>query len=89
MPEHAIKFAELRDFLADLGFRQIAMSKEHTGFQRDDSNTLIAIPVYKDRDAVAPRHLSAVRVMLDNAGVLSGEEFDHRLGRSAAKPSAS
>jgi hypothetical protein len=89
MADYRIKFSELRELLAELGFRQVPISREHVGFQRDNSDTFLAIPVYKDRELVAPRHVIAVRVMLENAGLLSGEEFDRRWGAEVVKPSAS
>jgi hypothetical protein len=72
-----------------LGFRQVAVSEQHTGFEHTTSDVFMAIPVFKDRQVVSPRHLAPHRVMLENHGVLDGGEFDRRVEAAAANTSVS
>jgi hypothetical protein len=89
MAEPRIPFARLCAFLSDLGFRQVSLSEAHMGFRRDDSDTLIAMPVYRPHEMVAPRHLVAVRVMLDNHGILDASDFDRRIAERPVRQSVS
>ncbi len=89
MAKAGVRFAQVRDVLLDLGFREAPISEQHVGFQHDASDTFLAMPVYKDREIVAPHHLVAVRGMLDQHGVLDAEEFDRRIASATARPSAS
>jgi hypothetical protein len=87
--EPRITFAELRGLMADLGLRQVAISDGQVAFVKRDTETVIPMPVYKDKQVVRPHHLASVRIMLDNAGILDPEGFDHRVASVVAKPSAS
>ncbi len=89
MSEPRITFATLRDRLAELGFHQVELSKEHVGFERGAPDTLIALPRYKDREIVAARHMAATRIMLSNQGVMPAEEFDEWIVSSNVKHPAS
>lgn len=89
MYEPRVTFAELRELLAELGFAQVKLADGHVGFHRGDPKTMIAMPAYGDEATIMPRHLAAVRVMLVNQGVVSGEEFDQIVACASHKHSAS
>ena len=76
MSRTAIPFAELRRFLLGLGFTDVIVPKSHVAFLHADSRTEIFLPIYRSDQGVAPRHLAAVRAILDAKGLLDGEEFD-------------
>jgi hypothetical protein len=48
-------------------------------YRRDDSDALIAIPVFPDSKEVLPHHLVAVRMTLDNFGIADPLDFDAQL----------
>jgi hypothetical protein len=76
MSEPRLKFSGLRQVLADLGFRQVAVTRPFIGFQHDESDLLIVLPSYRTNSLVAPHHLVYVRMMLDGKGLMEADEFD-------------
>jgi predicted RNA binding protein YcfA (HicA-like mRNA interferase family) len=89
MSEPRIKFSTLRQILLDSGFKEVAVSDSHVGFQHDKSDTLIVLPEYRATAHVAPHHLAQVRIMLDAKGLLDAEKFDRRLADVPARHPAS
>jgi hypothetical protein len=87
--ETRIRFATFRDFLSDLGFRQVDVSDAHTAFQHDTTDTLLALPVYKANQYVAPHHLAMFRAQLDAKGILDGDDFDRLVASARIKQTAS
>jgi hypothetical protein len=76
MSRPAIPFSNLRRLLAELEFTEVVVPKSHVGFFHADSRTEIFLPIYRSNQGVAPRHLVAVRAMLDAKGLLDEDEFD-------------
>jgi hypothetical protein len=89
MTSARIKFAQLRDLLLGLGFREVALSESAVGFQHDPSDTLIVLPIYRANRVVRPHHLASVRIMLDGKGLMDADTFDDLVASVAAKRSAS
>jgi hypothetical protein len=84
-----IKFAELRELLFGLGFREVAFSESAVGFQHDPSDTLIVLPIYTANRVIRPHHLASVRIMLDGKGLMDADAFDELIASVAGKRSAS
>jgi hypothetical protein len=89
MAETRIRFANFRDFLLDLGFRQIVLSDAHMAFQHDTTDTLLALPVYKANQSVAPHHLAMFRAQLDAQGILDADDFEQLVASAQLKQTAS
>lgn len=89
MAETRIRFANFRDFLLDLGFRQVVLSDAHMAFQHDTTDTLLALPVYKANQAVAPHHLAMFRAQLDAKGILDADDFEQLVASARLKQTAS
>ena len=81
--------ARVRLFFRDAGFREVAISAAHVGFQHDASETLIVLPEYGRNANVAPHHLAQVRVTLDAKGILDATAFERRLAEVPVKQPAS
>jgi hypothetical protein len=89
MREARIKFAKLRQLLLERGFRQVEFSDRAVGFQHDESDTLIVLPLYRANQVVLPHHLLSVRVQLDGRGLMEGDEFDELVASGSVQKSAS
>ena len=89
MSETRIRFATFREFLKDLGFTQIRLSEAHLAFQHDATDTLLALPVYKANQNVAPHHLAMFRVQLDAKGILEADVFDRLVASAGLRQTAS
>ena len=89
MSETQIRFATFREILKDLGFRQIKLSETQTAFQHDATDTLLALPVYKASQNVAPHHLAMFRLQLDAKGVLEADDFDRLVASAGIRQTAS
>jgi hypothetical protein len=89
MSKPPISFTDLRRVFKDLAFAEVVVPKSHVAFLHADSRTEIFLPLYRSNQRVAPRHLAAVRAMLDAKGLLDGEEFDHLVADVAARHSVS
>lgn len=89
MSETQIRFATFHEILKDLGFRQIKLSKTQTAFQHDATDTLLALPVYKASQNVAPHHLAMFRLQLDAQGVLEADDFDRLMASAGMRQTAS
>jgi hypothetical protein len=76
-----MKFSALRRLLSDLGFREVPVQKPFIGFEhRDDPDAWLTFPAYRGNSWVAPRHLAAVRTLLDAWGLMQAEDFDRLVG---------
>jgi hypothetical protein len=73
-----ITFAELRQFLGNLGFR---MTRLPTGivFEHEPSNTVIVLRRYRSRETVSPTDLAVARTMLDQRGLMEERAFEQAL----------
>jgi hypothetical protein len=89
MPKPAISFTDLRRLFKDLAFTEVVVPKSHVAFLHADSETEIFLPIYRSNQKVAPRHLAAVRAMLDAKGLLDGDEFDRAIADAGVEHPAS
>jgi len=89
MSKTRIRFATFRNFLSDLGFRQIGLSDSHIAFQHDTTDTLLALPIYKANQYVASHHLAMFRAQLDAKGILDAADFDRLVASAWIKQTAS
>jgi hypothetical protein len=89
MSRPRIKFAQLRQLLLGLGFREVALSESAIGFQHDHSDTLIVLPTYRSNRIVLPHHLATVRMTLDAKGLMDSDDFDDAVASAGARKSAS
>ena len=89
MARPTITFAKLHELLLDLGFAEAVVPKSFVGFRHDASDAEFFFPIYKPNQVVAPRHLLAVRVMLDARGLMEGEDFDSFVASGSLKHHAS
>jgi hypothetical protein len=89
MAKPSFKFSGLRLVLADLGFKQVPVTKPYLGFQNDQSDTLIVLPSYRSNSAVAPHHLAQVHIKLDAIGLIAAENFDRNVAGLPVGHSAS
>ncbi len=90
MSHPRITFAQLRQFLTDMGFTASVTPKSHVFFAHQPSGAEVALPIYRSNRIVLPHHLSTIRTMLDAKGLMDGDEFDEVLASAAsAKQSAS
>lgn len=85
MSRPAFSFTDLRQLMTGLGFTEVVAPKSHVGFLHADSETEIFLPIDKPNQRVAPRHLVAVRAMLDAKGLVDVEEFDRAVADIVAK----
>ena len=89
MMKPSVTFAELRQLLLDMGFREVVVPKSHIGFHHDSSGAELFLPVYRSGQIVAPRYLLMVRIMLDAKGLMEADEFDRFVASSTLKHTAS
>lgn len=78
-----VVFAELRQFLLDLGFAQSKWDKFWL-FKHDPSCTVFGFRPYRSNERVARMDLDHVRKYLDWCGVLSEKAFNDRLKKATA-----
>jgi predicted RNA binding protein YcfA (HicA-like mRNA interferase family) len=90
MSNPRITFAQLRQFLTDMGFTATVTPTSHVFFAHQPSGAEVAMPIYRSNRIVLPHHLSTIRIMLDAKGLMDGDEFDAVVAPAAsAKQSAS
>ena len=73
-------YGRLRQLLLDLGFTDRTVEDSHTMFRHNDTDTILLFTLHKSGDAVRPTERVKVRRMLDERGLLAGEEFDRMTG---------
>lgn len=78
-----VAFAELRQFLLDLGFAQSKWDKFWL-FKHDPSDTVFGFRPYRSKEKVTRMDLDHVRQHLDWHDVLSEKAFDKRLKKATA-----
>src|SRR5262245_41129400 len=81
-----IRYADLAHFLEGLGFvSRRGHRPEHATvpgpetflvWEHPAADTLIPLPDYQPKDAVRPHHLSAVRAILEQDGLLTRDAFE-------------
>jgi hypothetical protein len=82
-PTH-VRFAELRQFLLDLGFNEQEMENGHFRFRHARSDTIFHFRPYKPDDFVIEVHYRMVRRILDERGLMNADEFDRLLSKTPA-----
>jgi hypothetical protein len=65
MSDPRITFAQLREFLMDMGFTETVTPKSHAFFAHQPSGAEVALPIYRSNRIVLPHHLSIIRNMPD------------------------
>lgn len=78
-----ISFAELRQFLLDLGFT-VSKHGKFWFFEHMPSETNLSYRPYRVRERVTLRDLHTTRSYLDRRDVLSEKRFDDRLKKATA-----
>jgi hypothetical protein len=84
-----ITFAQLRQFLLDMGFTETVTPKSHVFFAHEGSGAELAFPIYRANRIVMPHHLATVRFTLDAKGLMEADDFDAFLESASAKRSVS
>jgi hypothetical protein len=78
-----VTFAELRQFLLDLGFTQTKQDK-FWRFEHAPSETVFGFRPYRTNERVTLLDLEHVRKHLDWRGVLSENAFDEQMKKATA-----
>ena len=81
--KNKIRFADLRQLLLDLGFREISGPTEII-FSHRPTDTLFVFRPYRAGDKVADYNLIEVKDMLDARGLLAEESFDDQFRKTPA-----
>ena len=89
MSRPRLTFAELRQMLLDMGFRETVVPRSHVFFAHPPSGAEIAMPIYRPDRIVRPHHLVSVRMMLDAKGLMDRADFDDLVAAMSEKQSAS
>lgn len=63
-------FKEFRAALRALGFERIHTTGNHKVYVEPKSDTVVAVPIYKDSDEVSLLHIRAVRRLLSEKGLV-------------------
>jgi hypothetical protein len=80
---NSISFAELRQLLIELGFREY-LDSEQVVFRHEPSDTLFVFRRYRPQDPVASYNLMDVRHMLDARGLMTAETFENQFRKTPA-----
>jgi hypothetical protein len=78
-----ITFAQLRQLLLDVGFRE-ASRPDAAVFVHQPSDTLFVFRSYRPGDPVASYNLIEVKDMLDARGLMSAEAFENQFKKTPA-----
>jgi hypothetical protein len=78
-----VTFAELRQLLLDMGFREVSRP-EAIAFRHQPSDTLFVFRPYRASDPVASYNLLEVKDMLDARGLMSAETFENQFKKTPA-----
>lgn len=79
-----IPFAELRQFLHELEFKEDLVQGKFHRFQHAPSDTLFIFRPYRDKDPVQPGDIVVVRRFLDERGLMDPETFERFLSKAPA-----
>ena len=82
----ALTSGQVEPLLIRLGFTQVATAGDHRAFRHEATDTLIVLPGGPADGELDGIHRAVVRRMLDERGVLDGEDFDTLLAQSMATP---
>jgi hypothetical protein len=83
MRTSAVKFADLRRVLLDLGFTE-ATNPKSLLFNHIPSDTVFVLRRYRPGDRVTWYNLASVLEMLDQRGLMEAEAFADRLKKTPA-----
>lgn len=81
--KNKVRFAELRQLLLELGFRE-AVSPSEIVFLHQRSDTIFVFRPYRPTDPVASYNLIEVQSMLDARGLMSAETFEDQFKKTPA-----
>jgi hypothetical protein len=81
MKTKTITFAEFRQFLMGLGYREKRTDSAEIFYRADDDMHVFRL--YRDEEPVAPGDLAVTRTFLDFRGYLDAADFDAFLERAA------
>lgn len=83
MTSSAVRFATVRRFLLDLGFKEHRLASGHYVFEHPASGALIRLPDLGLDEAVPLMNFVAIRRQLEEWGLATAEEVD-RLAQKAS-----
>jgi hypothetical protein len=78
-----IKFAELRQLLIAVGFREFSDTRE-TVFRHGPSGTLFVFRPYRSGEPVTDYNLAEVKNLLDARGLMSATTFEDQFKKAPA-----
>jgi predicted RNA binding protein YcfA (HicA-like mRNA interferase family) len=79
-----IQFIDLEELLVKIGFSKIPTTGSQQIYKDSQSGTLIVLPPHDQQAYVQPVHLSAVRRVLVENGLINENTFDSFLGKVAS-----
>ena len=77
-----VTFDELRDVLAEIGFRE-TQEKTRKRFEHPLGPVLL-YRLYKDKEKISARDMLVTRGQLDDQGLIDAAEFDRRTQKTPA-----
>ena len=83
MKRSDVTFHEFREFLLELGFREIPQEKPRFKLEHP-SGSILLFRLYKDREKVTARDVLIVRRQLEEQGVIESSAFDRLLQKTPA-----
>ena len=83
-PASPVRFAELRQLLLELRFKQETLESGHFQFGHAQSDTAFLFRPYQPEDFVIEVHYRMVRRILDERGLMNADEFDRVLTKVSA-----
>jgi predicted RNA binding protein YcfA (HicA-like mRNA interferase family) len=83
---NAVNYEELEAVLRQLGFQSVRSSGPQKVFENAAFDAVIVLPPSSAAEPVRPHHLTTVRKLVVEKGIVEGEVFDQLLdNRSLAK----
>ena len=76
MIAETIVFRDLEQLLLGMGFHSFLTPQGYRAITHDSSDTIFLMPNYAAEEPLAWQHLATVRRMLDERGLMTGDEFD-------------
>ncbi|OWY64371.1 hypothetical protein B7486_47605 [cyanobacterium TDX16] len=78
-----IQFTDLEQLLLKIGFAKVPTTGSQLVYQYPSSGTLVILPAYEKQAYVQPVHLTAVRRVLAENGLIDTNTFDNFLAKVA------
>jgi predicted RNA binding protein YcfA (HicA-like mRNA interferase family) len=83
MTEH-VTYGDLSQIVRDVGFTDETAPGSHTVYRHARSDTLILLAPHAAGEVARPIDVKYIRRVLDEKGLLDGEEFDRRIAAAYA-----